>query len=253
MLERRLPFDDASPEDIRTSDHGQSVPARCPNCKRDAALQLRDVFRIWPDPPEVGGSADETLVAAVQIWLCLHCDRTTTILYTQSKTALRTDEQGSSYLDWKTESMFVVWPNQPPRDLPPEVPEDIRSLFREASVAENAGAPRGAAALYRATVEEICDNEQIPKEDGSRPLSLRSRIDRLAQKGLEEDIIQDLHEARATGNYSLHEAIPFSREELADVAGLIAHAVETLYVNPVRKARMKAAREARTRPQPPSA
>lgn len=47
------------------------------------------------------------------------------------------------------------------------------------------------------------------------------------------------------GNWSLHDGVEFHPEEVTDVALLIADAVDGLYVQPLRRAAMRAARAAR--------
>jgi hypothetical protein len=47
------------------------------------------------------------------------------------------------------------------------------------------------------------------------------------------------------GNWSLHDGIEFSKDEVADVASLIIDAVEEVYVMPARREEMRTARAAR--------
>jgi hypothetical protein len=73
---------------------------------------------------------------------------------------------------------------------------------------------------------------------------LNAKIDDLASKGVEQSIIDDLHEARFLGNWSLHEGVSFSTDQVADVAELISEAVNILYVEPARRAAMRESRKA---------
>jgi hypothetical protein len=75
--------------------------------------------------------------------------------------------------------------------------------------------------------------------------NLEQQIDALAAKGVDADIVRDLHEARLTGNWSIHRRTTFSAAEVADVAVLIRDAVEILYVQPQKRQAMREAREAR--------
>jgi hypothetical protein len=104
---------------------------------------------------------------------------------------------------------------------------------------ENAGAYRGAAALYRATVEELV------ADLGSTAGTLEVRLDALSQRNVDPDLVADLHEARLLGNWSLHEGVEFSKEEVADVAALITDAIHQLYVQPAQREAMKKARASR--------
>jgi hypothetical protein len=207
------------------------IPETCPNCRRDTTLQLETAIHMWPQwssnlaPPF-------TDYARLNVWTCMFCNKTTLIrvLYPEA------DEQFRA-----PASIEMMWPERPPRELAEEAPDAVRSLFREASIAENAGALRGAAALYRAAVEELVGDRQAVGAN------LRDRIDALADQGVDADVVRDLHEARLTANWSLHEGTQFSPDEIADVAGLINDAVETLYVEPARRAAMREAREQRRR------
>ena len=93
--------------------------------------------------------------------------------------------------------------------------------------------------LYRDAVEELV------KDQGVGGANLKDQIDALKGKGVDADIVTDLHEARLTGNYTIHQGIVFSADEVEDVAQLITDAVEILYVEPARRAAMRNARAAR--------
>lgn len=141
--------------------------------------------------------------------------------------------------DRDPERVVVVWPERSPRELPAEAPTAVADLYREASVAENAGAMRGAAGLYRAVVEELV------KDRGAVGKDLYQRIGSLQSMGVSADLVEDLHEARLLGNWSLHDGVVFSADEVADVAKLIEDAVEELYVQPARRLQMQQARAGR--------
>ncbi|MEO8697806.1 MAG: DUF4145 domain-containing protein, partial [Acidimicrobiales bacterium] len=68
---------------------------------------------------------------------------------------------------------------------------------------------------------------------------LYTRIEQLETRGIDRDLVDDLHEARLLGNWTLHEGVEFSPAEVADVSLLIADAVEVLYVQPAAKAMMR--------------
>lgn len=200
----------------------------CPNCDTMASIKMQREQMVWPEL--FHGGLPSTRVME-QVWECDHCDQTIVLL-------LHRTEDGST-------TAHQVWPESPPRQFPSEAPEVVRSLYREASLAEAAGALRGAAALYRAAAEKLVEDQAVTGR------SLEDRIDALADKGVDADIITDLHEARLTGNWSIHEGMEFSAEELDDVARLISDAVEILYVQPVRKEQMRAARQARRQQRQP--
>ncbi len=208
----------------------EAVPDRCLNCGRDTALFYVGAFRMWPTWGAGSDMPPTTPYAKLVVWGCSYCGKTT---------GVRFDYADSSEPYRDPVSSQLVWPERTPRELPEQAPESLRSLYREASLAESVGTLRGAAGLYRAAVEELC------RDRGAAGGNLHQKVDALADLGVDDDIVEDLHEARLTGNWSLHEALQFSAEEVADVAELIHDAVETLYVQPARRAELRAARQAR--------
>ncbi|WP_240436938.1 DUF4145 domain-containing protein [Streptomyces sporangiiformans] len=126
-----------------------------------------------------------------------------------------------------------------PRELDMYVPEKIRSLYSEASQAEEAGALRAAAVMYRAAVEEICVDK------GAQGANLKKKIEDLKNRGVSDDLVGDLDEARFLGNWSIHQGVEFSREEIADVAALIDDACFEIYVQPAERQQMRDARKRR--------
>lgn len=208
---------------------GDPAPAFCENCRRDTALVRRDSRVIWPEitdnlAPPFGPYTLES------VWSCVHCNKATVIfdIYDEGESQSRSPV-----------ATRVVSPDRAPRELDEVVPEGIRSLFREGSVAERAGAMRAAGALYRAAVEALCDDRQCA---GSK---LFHKIEDLASKGVDVDVVGALHEARLLGNWSLHDGLEFSAEEVADVAQLIEDAVVVLYVQPAERSRLREARRVR--------
>jgi hypothetical protein len=147
---------------------------------------------------------------------------------------------------------FVLsYPKRSPRRLTGDsVPEAVHSFYEEGGIAEAAGAPRAAAAMFRGAVEAICDALEIPRKAKNNAgkeyrRNLQDRVDELAKKGIDGDVVSDMHEARLVGNDSLHDGLSYSREELADIADLIAEAVHLAFVQPAERRTMREARKAR--------
>ncbi|MDT0545610.1 DUF4145 domain-containing protein [Streptomyces lonegramiae] len=130
-------------------------------------------------------------------------------------------------------------PEPQPRQISSDAPSLVREIFREAALAEAAGAYRLAGVGYRAVVE------QIAKEQGATGSNLHNRITSLAAQGVPQNIVDAFHEARIVGNDAVHDGLAYSSEEIADIAELIDEAVFILYVQPAQRARMAAARAAR--------
>jgi len=133
----------------------------------------------------------------------------------------------------------LVYPDLAPRMLPAEAPESVASFFKEASLAENTGALRGAAGLYRAAAEALL------KDQGITEGVLKSKIQALATKGVDSEIVEALDEARILGNWSLHEGLEFAPDEVSDVAELLSDAVHELYVVPAQRQALREARDQR--------
>ena len=198
----------------------------CPNCSDRTRIQRHDQRIIWPVLTE-NLAPPLTPYVVEEVWRCVLCKRSMTqlLIYGESDTQRRNPV-----------TTRLVYPVRPPRDLPSEAPMPVASLFREASICEFSGALRGSAGLYRSAVEAITD------ERGVRHGNLKTKIEKLGELGVEDDVINFLHEARVLGNWSLHDGIEFSQDEIGDVAQLITDAVEQIYVMPAHREAMRRAR-----------
>lgn len=170
---------------------------------------------------------------------CMHCKKTVILIETALRLPPDAPGDESAIRTWRR----MVSPRQSPRQLHEAAPEEVRSLFAEASTCEEAKAFRAAGVMYRAAVEELV------KDQGATGPNLYQKIDSL--KGtLSDELVEDLHEARMLGNDSIHERLTYSEEEVSDVAGLIEEAVLVLYVQPEQKRAMRDARKARRSGKP---
>ena len=234
----------------------------CPRCKRASALRPVHRFEIDRAAPETSGSPpgagvpttvppipaeDERAEGGgrgIEMYLavfeCLGCRRH--IVFHEYRVELPVFH-GPERIEkhWWVQS----YPRPEARTLAGEgIPEPVRDLFEEGGRAEAAKAPRAAAAMYRAAVEAICDALDVPRSertanDRDRRLQLQERLGRLAAKGVAEDIVGDLHEARLVGNDSVHDGLAYAADELADVAELIAEAAHVLFVQPAERAALE--------------
>lgn len=212
---------------------GSRESVQCPNCHTRSALAQVNGRRIWPSLAENLALPATNAVVFERVSVCLFCHLTTTVFEIFADSPEEPD-QGRPPV-----AVVRVWPPALPRQLPDVVPAEIRSLFSEGSQAEEAGALRGAAALYRAAVEQLC------KQQGITGGQLAEKINRLLTVGVEQHTVDDLHEARLLGNWSIHDGVTFSAEEVADVADLIEEACHVLYTQPAERAAMRAARQRR--------
>lgn len=207
----------------------------CPNPACGTYVRFEHRFpwnptRIWPQVSE-GGLARTAGSLCFDVWHCPACEQTTVVFERRND---RTDDDVEA-----PGELLLAWPRRAPREMDAAVPEEIRSLFAEGSEAEHAGALRAAAAMYRATVEALCT------ERGAAGKNLYNDIEGLKTKGVSDDIVDHLHEARILGNWSLHKGTEFTAEEVADVADLIYEALFEVYVQPAQRAAMREARRNR--------
>ncbi|MFF9601712.1 DUF4145 domain-containing protein [Streptomyces sp. NPDC014684] len=224
-----------------TVDHNGLVPpGLCPNCRLRTGFKVRgsDLSTyLWPFARTEHPDVEHQLKYGVRTWLrqvlasCGHCGKTVVL-----HQLIRFHEDGET---GEVLRVSQVWPERLPRELHTSVPNPVRDLFAEGARAEVAEAYRAAGAMYRAAVEELC------KDLGAEGSNLASKINDLVKRGVTHEIVEDLHEARLLGNWSLHDGLEFSAEEVADVADLIAEAVHVLYVQPEERRAMRDARKAR--------
>lgn len=228
----------------------------CPHCHRAAAFDL--VHRVQLSPsfsavPSPSDDADETKHHWDEICLVVFkcqgrgCGRSSA--FHEYRFRVPNEDAGgqSQIKHWFVPS----YPPRSPRRLPGEgVPEAVRSFYTEGGIAEAAGAPRAAAAMFRGAVEAICDALDIPrtgKTDAGKEYQrkLQVRVDDLASKGLDREVVSDMHEARVVGNDSVHDGLIYSADELADIADLIAEAVQLAFVQPAERQAMRDKRRER--------
>ncbi|MBG6095960.1 DUF4145 domain-containing protein [Nocardioides luteus] len=230
----------------------KNLTGDCPNCHHGSAFKREQLMRAWPTVHfNIDSEGQAQRIPTATAWMnllilrCLHCKKT--VIWRERWAAapastLSDDEDPGAFLARMAPRLIgreMVYPNPSPRELHETVPDAIRSLYGEASTCEQAGALRAAGVMYRAAVEELV------KERGATGQNLYARIEDLKTKGLDGDLVDDLHEARMLGNDSIHDGLVYSAEEVADVANLIEEATITLYVQPAEKKAMREARKAR--------
>lgn len=150
----------------------------CPWHKRDSSFKVvHEIETVTPhflpqwgpqnvfDRAEKQGSAYTGLV----IMECLHCGKSVVLL----ETVVRLPAQVSGGEETEKRWRRMVSPAESPRELHESAPEEVCSLFAEASTCEKAKAFRAAGVMYRATVEEVV------KEQGATGANLYTKIDSL--------------------------------------------------------------------------
>ncbi|WP_370021710.1 DUF4145 domain-containing protein [Planotetraspora sp. GP83] len=173
-------------------------------------------------------SMDGQAATFERIWVCSHCGQGTVEVLVF----------GEGEIDRAPLEVLLLWPTPEARELDLVVPEPIRDRFAEGARCESVRAYRGAAAMYRAAVEELC------KDRGATKYKLYEKIEEL-RTSIGDELVAFLHEARMLGNDSVHDGLVFSAEEVADVAELIIELTDVLYVQPARRAAMRQSRQQR--------
>jgi hypothetical protein len=117
----------------------------------------------------------------------------------------------------------------------------VSRIYSETVIAFNAGALTLAGGGLRAIVEAICIEKKVAG-------NLRQKIDDLVAKGLLAKPQADLlHEERYIGNAALHEILPPGKQEVEDGLAIVEGLMNTVYVLPLRAARLRKKREQRTK------
>lgn len=97
---------------------------------------------------------------------------------------------------WIYETMY--FPDNGNSPFPnPEMPENVKSLYKEAA-SIHMKSPRGAAAILRLGIQLLC------KDLGEPGKNINSDIANLVKKGLPEIVQQSLDIVRVTGNDAVH-------------------------------------------------
>ncbi|MCK6089910.1 MAG: hypothetical protein DI613_18615 [Kocuria rhizophila] len=221
----------------------ENMAGVCPHCQTYAAMEPERRTEIYPRHADLGqepyrpsptkySPSPTSGAREIVVMQCHHCEQNVTVMDSWS------EHQWDEGTEPRLLSRTLVYPLAAARQLPAEAPEQMRSLYREASLCESAGAPRAAGVLYRAATEEMV------KDQGGTGRDLKAKINSLAPR-VDGELLQDLHESRVVGNDSIHEAVQYAAEEIADIAELLREAAVILYEQPAQKARMRAARQAR--------
>lgn len=250
---------------VSIEDLDSRVPAgECPNCKLNVAFDHLSRREIWPElidkpigPGRSGADFSGGGVASVMpppkpyVWRvvehvlsCQRCHRTSVVHQHWGPDLPQgvDNETFSAALDSKNSKVrfvVLVHPRRSANLLHEAAPDAVRDLFSEGTRCQEAGALRAAAAMYRAAVEEIC------KDRCAAGSNLKGKIADLVNRGVSAEVVRDLDEARSLGNWSLHDGLTFSHEEVSDVASLIEEAVFLVYVQPEQRAALREARKQR--------
>lgn len=181
----------------------------CTHCGAFAQQDWRSLFHYVETgtyKPKIVGSPDPSVInSGVDIATCKVC--------------------GQSSLWYQKHRVYPNKSDAPPPN--PDLPEDIKADYQEASRISLAS-PRGAAALLRLAIEKLCKNIL-----GEESQNLNTDISKLVEKGLPVKIQKALDTVRVIGNNAVHAGeislneVPETVQSLFKLVNLIADAMIT--------------------------
>ena len=133
---------------------------------------------------------------AEQVWGEIRFLRRGTYIPTDNDGGAATCTRCSAVSYWFNDKMYIPSGGNAP--IPnPDLPEDVKLDYSEASEIVNAS-PRGAAALLRLAIQKLC------KELGESGKNINGDIAKLVEKGLPVKVQQALDAVRVIGNEAVH-------------------------------------------------
>lgn len=180
-------------------------PRKCPHCFRDIVAKIEII----------GLGRDLTGEWDVYNYNCPGCEKKVIELYRKHSHP-------------ENRMKYVAYPKGVVRPIPPEVPEQYASDFREACLVLN-DSPKASAALSRRCLQAI-----LVQELGVKAGSLSKQIDEAINSGkLPPAVVQDLHAVREVGNLAAHPTKDTRTGEIVDVdpeeAEWLLNVLETLF------------------------
>lgn len=136
-------------------------------------------------------------------------------------------------------TILAVWPQRPSPSVPDHLPDPIAAKMLEAELCYVAGAPSGACALYRATMERAL-RDMFPDDTGW----LNARIRKAeAERRLPQAMIDWLGEVKAFGDDAAHGDLDATQDDAEAARDFMSLFLTYAYTLPerVRLARAKRA------------
>lgn len=132
----------------------------------------------------------------------------------------------TEYDNWEVPIDVDIFPKQNKATIETlYLPKVVKRIFEETCSAYQDGALTLAGIGFRATIEAICNNQEIKGKE------LSTRINNLASKGLisKKDSTR-LHSIRFLGNDAAHDIKTPSKENLAAALIIVEHLITTVYI-----------------------
>jgi hypothetical protein len=201
----------------------------CNRCKSDTRHALitkhsrREVEELSPDGVPI--LAFETVSA---VWKCQGCESLTI-----------EERSGYDSHDWQRRFYPKRNRNELQAKYFAQLPERLRTIYKESLIAFNEDARTLSAVGLRALIEGICKDRGIKGKD------LYEKIDGL-RKDLPENIVKNLHNLRFMGNDAAHELSAPPEYELRLGIDICEDLLNFLYELDYKTARLGKLREHRT-------
>lgn len=200
----------------------------------------QDVFIDYPNSFTIDGFEDYQMIK------CLGCD-SVSLKHTSyfSEDHDPTEDDGGA--------RTVIYPKRGKNAIAeqnfPELPPDLKRIYREAIDCFNNESYTLAAAGLRALIEGLCAELGIkdgPTENGKRSDNLVGKINGLAEKGyLTNTDAEALHEHRILGNDAVHKLTQPSMDEIRLAIKIVEHALSATMEIPRLKAALRSKRASR--------
>ena len=135
------------------------------------------------------------------------------------------------------------WPAPGALSVSPDIPDDVAQAYSEGIRCLCAGAPNGAAAMFRTAMTWVVRDKgsEQAKKEGDLKSQVRCMVD---DGGLAESLGDWVDHVRLTGNAGVHPDLfgSVSMDEAKDVQRLVETLLDLLYVTPATIARRQAQR-----------
>jgi len=204
----------------------------CLECKRETNhTSLHEIKKTFND--------DEAQIWAEGTWQIVQCNGCETISFRESWVSSEDIDPEDGYIE-----NVKIYPVRG-KDIYPikpfyNVPLKIRTIYREMIDAFNNGLLILCSGGLRATIEGICNNENIldgPVEKEingvkkiQRKKDLQGKISGLFEKGLlTKNHAETLNEHRFLGNDALHSLDQPTKDELKIAIDIVEHTLDNLY------------------------
>jgi hypothetical protein len=243
MFGRDEPKREPDPDRLPDSDD-PSGP--CVRCGRTSNFEVLGSMPVTFDGstayPHQGGPY-ETWDEQVTALRCYGCRQVTVVVEEEWIGDHRAREgiKSGGTINWRG---IHWWPTPGSADLDESIPEEIRGAYAEGVRCLSAGAPRGAATMFRRTLEAIVrgrgSQAAVTKLDDERSLAAALGV-MASERALDASLSEWAKELRLAGNVGGHfdPIEDVTEEEAKELSSLIRGVLTYLYEMPAKLRRVR--------------